>query len=203
LTYETINNFNTPNFFANKNPTMYYVLMSGHNKWSKIKHKKGAEDAKKSKLFSVLAKQITTESRLAKGNSDSPSLKTAIEKAKASNMPAQNIQRAVDKGIGIGSGTMEEIVCEAYGPGGIGIIIEATTDNKNRTIQEIKHLLSKQGTALATQGSVAWAFQKDIEGGWLATINIPLSEEDDNKLEEILSALAEQGDIEEIYTNKQ
>lgn len=175
--------------------------MSGHNKWSKIKHKKGAEDAKKSKVFSVLARQIATESRLAKGDKNSPSLRVAIEKAKAANMPSDNIERAINKGAGIGTGAIEEVVCEAYGPGGVGIIIEATTDSKNRTIQEIKHLLSKEGSSLAGQGSVTWAFQKSQEEGWIPTTKIPLGEDDKNKLNEIVSALEEHNDVEEVYTN--
>ncbi|MFA5987103.1 MAG: YebC/PmpR family DNA-binding transcriptional regulator [Candidatus Paceibacterota bacterium] len=174
--------------------------MSGHNKWSQIKHKKGAEDAKKSKAFSALVKMITIESRSCGGNKNSPGLKTAIEKAKASNMPADNIERAIKKGVGLGAGSMEEVVCEAYGPGGVGIIIEATTDNKNRTVPEIRHILDKNGANMGAQGSVAWAFQKSNEG-WTPTTVIPLSEEDRNKLESILEALSDYEEIEEVYTN--
>ncbi len=174
--------------------------MSGHNKWSQIKHKKGIEDAKKSKLFSGLVKQITIESRLSGGNKNAPSLKAAIEKAKAANMPSDNIERAIKKGVGLGAGSMEEILCEAYGPGGVGIIIEATTDNKNRTIQEIKHLLSENGASLANQGSVTWAFQKSEEG-FIPTTKIPLGDEDKQKLENLTSELENYEEIENIYTN--
>jgi YebC/PmpR family DNA-binding regulatory protein len=174
--------------------------MSGHNKFSKIKHKKGAEDAKKSKLFSVLVKQITIESRLAKGDKNSAGLRIAIEKARASNMPSDNIDRAVAKGAGVGAGSMEEIVCEAYGPGGVGIIIEGITDSKNRTINEIKFLLSENGASLGSQGSVVWAFQKSNEG-WVPTTKLPLSPEDKEKLEELIAELEENPDIENVYTN--
>lgn len=174
--------------------------MSGHNKFSKIKHKKGAEDAKKSKLFSVLVKQLTIESRAAKGDKNSSGLRIAIEKAKAANMPNENIERAIAKGAGVGSGSMEEILFEAYGPGGVGLILEGITDSKNRTINEIKFLLSENGASLGSQGSVVWAFQKGPDG-WTPTTKIPLSGEDIEKLEELIAELEENSDIENIFTN--
>jgi len=174
--------------------------MSGHNKFSKIKHKKGAEDAKKSKLFSVLVKQITQESRLAKGDKNSAGLRIAVEKARASNMPGENIDRAIAKGAGVGAGSMEEILCEAYGPGGVGIIIEGITDNKNRTINEVKFLLSENECSLGGQGSVVWAFGK-IDGEWAPNVKIPLTLEDKEKLDSLISELEENPDIENIYTN--
>jgi YebC/PmpR family DNA-binding regulatory protein len=174
--------------------------MSGHNKFSKIKHKKGAMDAKKSKVFSVLVKQIATESRIAKGDKNSPGLRVAIEKARAANMPLDNIERAIAKGAGLGEGKMEEFLCEAYGPGGVAIIIEGTTDSKNRTINEIKFTLSEHGGSLGTQGSVVWAFQK-IDGVFEPTMRLPLSAEDKEKLSALLEELDESADIEDIYTN--
>ena len=119
--------------------------MSGHNKWSKIKHKKAATDAQKSKIFSKHAQIISIESRSANGDINSPSLKAAIERAKKDSMPATNIDRAVKKGIGGEAGLLEKVTYEAYGPGGTALIIEGVTDNRNRTAAEIKHLLSKQG----------------------------------------------------------
>ncbi|MDO8493297.1 MAG: YebC/PmpR family DNA-binding transcriptional regulator [bacterium] len=174
--------------------------MSGHNKFSKIKHKKGALDAKKSKVFSVLGKQIATESRLAKGDKNSPGLRVAIEKARAVNMPLDNIERAVAKGAGLGAGQMEEFLCEAYGPGGVAIIIEGTTDSKNRTINEIKFTLSEHGASLGTQGSVVWAFKK-VEGIFEPTMRLPLSDGDKGMLTALIEELEESVDVENVYTN--
>ncbi len=115
--------------------------MSGHNRWSQIKHKKGITDAKKSKIFSKLVRFISVEAKLS-GGKDSPGLRTAIEKAKKVNMPGDVIERAVKKASEAGT-HMERVTYEAYGPGGVGIIIETLTDNKNRTVQDIKHILTK------------------------------------------------------------
>ena len=174
--------------------------MSGHNKFSKIKHQKAASDAKKSKVFSALTKQIAVESRLSKGDRNSSGLRIAIEKARAANMPGDNIERAIAKGAGLGAGSMEDIVCEAYGPGGVAIIIVGTTDSKNRTINEIKFLLSENEASLGSQGSVVWAFQKTNEG-YIPTTKLPLSAEDKEKLETLIGELEENPDIEDIYTN--
>ena len=174
--------------------------MSGHNKFSKIKRQKGITDAKRSKLFSQLVKQIITESRLAKGDKNSAGVKTAVEKARAANMPSDNIDRAISKGAGIGAGSMEEILCEAYGPGGVGIIIEGVTDNKNRTINEIKFILSENNANLAGQGAVVWAFAKK-DGAWEATMKLPMTEGDRETLDEIIATLEDNPDIENIYTN--
>ncbi|MBI3632341.1 MAG: YebC/PmpR family DNA-binding transcriptional regulator [Candidatus Vogelbacteria bacterium] len=174
--------------------------MSGHNKFSKIKRQKGIEDAKKSKVFSVLVKQLTNESHISKGDRNSSGLRIAIDKAKAANMPGDNIDRAIAKGAGIGAGSMEEILCEAYGPGGVAIIIEGITDSKNRTINEIKFLLSEHTASLGPQGSVVWAFQK-TQGGWIPTTKLTLSDEDKAKLEGLIVELEENPDIENVYTN--
>ncbi|MEK7175456.1 MAG: YebC/PmpR family DNA-binding transcriptional regulator, partial [Patescibacteria group bacterium] len=119
--------------------------MSGHSKWSTIKHKKELTDAKKSKIFSKLVRFISVEAKLA-GGKESPGLRAAIEKAKKVNMPAENIERAIKK-ANESSANMENISYEAYGPGGVGIIIETLTDNKNRTAQDIKFILSKNNLA--------------------------------------------------------
>src|SRR3989344_606369 len=121
--------------------------MSGHNKWSKIKNKKAVTDAYKAKVFSKLVRFITVESKKAKGDVNSPRLRTAIEKAKVENVPSDNIERAVKKGAGADAGEMEQITYEAYGPGGCALIIEALTDNRNKAAQEIKHILTKNGYA--------------------------------------------------------
>jgi YebC/PmpR family DNA-binding regulatory protein len=174
--------------------------MSGHNKWSKIKNKKGAEDAKKSKIFAMLAKKITVESRLAKGDKNSPSLRKAIEKAREANMPNDKIDNAVAKGTGVGGAEMTEVRYEAYGPGGAAIIIEGITDNKNRTGPEIKHLITKTGGTFGAEGSVVWAFDK-VEGEWIAKMPMDISDNDKSALENLLEEVDNHDDVENIYTN--
>lgn len=175
--------------------------MSGHNKWSQIKHKKGAADKAKSNVWGKLAKRIIVESKLANGDVTSPTLRTMIEKAKKENMPKDNIERAVAKGISADAGSMESIMYETYGPGGSAILIATVTDSKNRTAQEIKHLLSKNGLSLASQGSAMWAFQKDQEGGFTAATTVPLSESDNEALMKILEEIDAHDDVEDVYTN--
>ena len=136
--------------------------MSGHSKWSTIKHKKGAADAKRGRLFTKLIREITMSARLGGGSADSnPRLRKAIDDAKAVNMPADNIKRAVQRGTGELPGvTYEEVTFEGYGPGGVAILIEAMTDNKNRTLPEIRTIFSKHGGNLGESGSVKFLFQK-------------------------------------------
>jgi YebC/PmpR family DNA-binding regulatory protein len=174
--------------------------MSGHNKWSKIKHKKAVTDAKKSKIFSKLIRAITAESKKCGGDTNSPSLRAAIEKAKEANMPADNIDRAVKKGASNEAGSMESITYETYGPGGTAIIVEALTDNRNKASAEIKHILSKNGFALAAIGSATWAFERS-EGGWEPKTTVPLTEEDGQKLEELIDELEENDEVQEVFTN--
>jgi YebC/PmpR family DNA-binding regulatory protein len=173
--------------------------MSGHNKWSQIKRKKAVTDAQKSKIFSKLARLIVAQARIAKGDTNSPILRTVIEKARKANMPIDNIERAVKKAAEP-SAQMEAIVYEAYGPGGVGIVIEALTDNKNRIVQEIKHILSKNEASLAGIGSVTWAFNKSKEG-WTPQTLVPLSDEDLHKLDKLVDELEENDDVQEVYTN--
>jgi YebC/PmpR family DNA-binding regulatory protein len=174
--------------------------MSGHNKWSKIKRQKGASDAAKSNIWGKIAKRIAVESKLAGGDVNSPTLRTMIDKAKKENMPKENIERAIAKGTATDAALLESITYETYGPGGAAIVIEALTDNRNRTAQEIKHLLSKNGLALAAPGSALWAFEKTHEGYTPKTM-VPISEDDDKKLMEIMEAIDEHDDVEEVYTN--
>src|SRR3989338_5400669 len=134
--------------------------MGGHNKWSQIKHHKGAADAAKSNVWGKLSRRITVESKKCGGDVTLPSLRAIIEKAKSTNMPKDGIDRAVAKGISADAGSLESISYETYGPGGAAILIEALTDSRNRTAQEIKHLLSENGLSLASPGSAAWAFEK-------------------------------------------
>ncbi len=173
--------------------------MSGHNKWSKIKHKKAASDGQKSKIFSKHASLIAVESRKAKGNLASPSLIAVIERAKKDSMPKENIDRAVAKGAGADGASLSEVLYETYGPGGIAMLIAAVTDNPNRTTPEIKHLLSKNGYQLGGQGSSLWAFTKTAEG-YTPNMVATLTNEDDEKLGSLIEALEEHDDVQDIYT---
>ncbi|MGM0427476.1 MAG: YebC/PmpR family DNA-binding transcriptional regulator [Thermodesulfobacteriota bacterium] len=136
--------------------------MSGHSKWSSIKHKKGAADAKRGKIFTKLIKEITVAARMGGGDPDgNPRLRTAIAAAKAENMPKENIDRAVKKGTGELEGvSYEETNYEGYGPGGVAVLIECLTDNKNRTVADVKHLFERYGGNLGEPGCVAWMFEK-------------------------------------------
>jgi YebC/PmpR family DNA-binding regulatory protein len=136
--------------------------MSGHSKWHTIKHKKGAADAKRGKVFTRIIKELTVAARSGGGDPDAnPRLRTIIAEAKAVNMPADNIKRAIQRGTGELPGvSYEEVTYEGYGPGGAALIIEVLTDNKNRTVGEIRHLLGKHGGNLGEANSVAWMFDK-------------------------------------------
>jgi YebC/PmpR family DNA-binding regulatory protein len=136
--------------------------MSGHNKWSTIKHKKGAADAKRSKLFSKLIKEITVSARMGGGDLEgNPRLRTAVNAARAANMPKDNISNAIKRGTGeIAGVSYEEIVYEGYGPGGVAVMLEALTDNRNRTVSEIRHIFDKYNGSLGESGCVAWMFDK-------------------------------------------
>ena len=136
--------------------------MSGHSKWSTIKRKKGAADAKRGKIFTTIIKEITISARLGGGDeAANPRLRQAIAKAKSANMPADNIKRAIKKGTGELPGvSYEEAVYEGYGPAGVAIMMEVLTDNKKRTVAEIRHLMTKYGGNLGENGSVAWMFDK-------------------------------------------
>jgi YebC/PmpR family DNA-binding regulatory protein len=136
--------------------------MSGHSKWSTIKRKKGALDAKRGKIFTKLIRELQTAARIGGGDPDSnPRLRLAIDRAKAANMPKDNIQRAIQKGIGGGEGdSFEEAIYEGYGPGGTAILIETLSDNKNRTVGDVRHVLAKNGGNLGASGCVAYLFEK-------------------------------------------
>ena len=174
--------------------------MSGHNKFSKIKHLKAKNDAQKSKHFGKLVRLITVEAKKAKGNVASPGLAAAIDKARKENMPNDTIDRAVKKAATDTSSTMEQIIYETYGPGGIAILIEALTDNRNKAAQEIKHILSKNGYELASPGSASWAFQKTHEG-WTPTTTMPLEDSDIETLSNLVEELEANEDIQEVFTN--
>lgn len=174
--------------------------MAGHNKWAQIKRQKGANDSSKAVLWGKLGKRIAVESKKAGGDVSAANLRTIIETAKKTNMPKDTIERAVAKGISADAQSLDAITYETYGPGGAAIIIDTLTDSRNRTAQEIKHLLSEAGLALATPGSASWAFEKTGEG-WEAKTMVPLSEEDNEKLLKILEIIDDHGDVEAVFTN--
>ena len=136
--------------------------MSGHNKWSTIKHKKGALDAKRGKIFSRLIKEISIAARMGGGDAEgNPRLRTAVNAARAANMPKDNIERAIKRGTGeIAGVSYEEVTYEGYGPGGVAVLLEALTDNKNRTVADIRHIFEKHSGNLGESGCVAWIFEK-------------------------------------------
>jgi len=136
--------------------------MSGHSKWSTIKRKKGALDAKRGKIFGKLAKEVTVAARIGGGDpSGNPRLRAAIAAAKAENMPNDNITRAIRRGSGEGGGAaLEELFLEGYGPAGVALMVETLTDNKNRTVSDVRHLITKYGGSLGEPGCVAWMFDK-------------------------------------------
>jgi YebC/PmpR family DNA-binding regulatory protein len=177
-------------------------VMSGHSKWASIKHKKSATDAKRGKIFSKLIKEITVAARLGGGDpAANPRLRTVILKAKEVNMPADNIKRAIQKGTGELPGvSYEEIVYEGYGPGGVAVMVEVLTDNKNRAVSEIRHIFSKHNGNLGESGCVSWIF--DNRG----LIAIEKDKADEDRLMELaLEAGAEdvsdQGDSFELTTD--
>src|SRR5664280_2765978 len=135
--------------------------MSGHSKWATIKHKKGALDAKRGKIFTRLIKEITMAAKQGGDAEKNPRLRSAVAAAKAENMPADNIKRAIQRGTGeLEGAAYEEVTSEAYGPGGVAVIVEATTDNRNRTVSEVRHGFSKNGGNLGESNSVSWMFSK-------------------------------------------
>lgn len=159
-------------------------------------------------MFSKLSKVIEIAAKKGADPKTNISLKTAIDNARSFNMPTVNIERAVKKGSGSGEGAsaLEEVVYEAYGSGGVAIIITAVTDSKNRTVSEIKHILDLHGASLSGVGSVKWMFEAKFENGemkWHPKQTIQLSEEDEAKLSALFSDLDEQEDISEVFTNSQ
>jgi YebC/PmpR family DNA-binding regulatory protein len=174
--------------------------MSGHNKWSKIKHKKAATDSQRSRLFSKHSRLITMESRQANGDVNSPSLAAAIERAKKESMPKENIDRAVAKGRDQEGSALQAVMFEAFGPGGVAMLITAVTDNNNRTAPEIKNIFTKAGLQIGSPGSAAWAFTKTADG-YSPNTPTELGDEDGEKLANLIESLEEQDDVQDIYTS--
>lgn len=174
--------------------------MAGHNKWAQIKRQKGANDAAKSNAWGKLGKRISVESKKANGDIGAPNLRSAVELAKKANMPKDTIDRAIAKGTSADAVSLETVTYETYGPGGAAIVIDALTDSRNRTAQEMKHLLSEAGLALASPGSALWAFDKTAEG-YAPKSTVPLSDADNEALLKILEKIDAHDDVEEVYTN--
>jgi len=175
--------------------------MSGHNKWSKIKHKKEATDGKKSQVFSRHAKLITVASKAAGGDVTDPAVRAAIDNAKADSMPKDNIERAVARGADKDAASLESITYEFYGPAGIAFMVETLTDNRNRTAQEIKHILSRRGFSLGEPGSAAWAFTKTgVE--WIPNSTMELPESDEDSYDALIDDIKDQDDVQDVFSNK-
>ena len=170
--------------------------MSGHSKWATIRRKKGALDAKRGKLFTKLIKELTIAAREGGGDpGGNPRLRLAVDNAKAANMPADNIERAIKKATGELEGTIiSELTYEGYGPGGVALLVEVATDNKNRTVAEVRHIFSKNGGNMGESGSVAWMFEKK------GLISLPTQgKSEDDILEIALNAGAEDMRTEDEY----
>ncbi|MEM7080671.1 MAG: YebC/PmpR family DNA-binding transcriptional regulator [Pseudomonadota bacterium] len=167
--------------------------MAGHSKWANIKHRKAAQDKKRGKLYTKLIREITVAARMGGGDvADNPRLRAAVDKALGANMPKDTIDRAVQRGAGGGEGSdVEELVYEGYGPNGIAILVEAMTDNRNRTVAEVRHAFSKYGGKLGTDGSVAYLFNRQ------GVINFAPGADEEQIMEVALEAGAEDIDSED------
>lgn len=174
--------------------------MSGHNKWQQIKHQKGATDQKRAKVFSKLLRVITIAARDEQNPDFNPRLRSAIEQAVQAQVPKDNIERAI-KRAGETVGQLDELTLEAYGPGGAALIIEAATDNKNRTIPEVKKVLNDHNGKWGETGSVRWAFESSAEGGWTAKFSQELSDGDKKTLSFLVEALENHDDVQNVFTN--
>lgn len=183
--------------------------MSGHNRWSQIKARKGSADQKRGQLFSKLLKAISIAAKQEPNPNFNPRLRSVVEKAKENNVPNENIERAISKASQ--EKDLEELTLEAYGPEKTAMIIEVITDNRNRTIGEIRNLLAENGAKMADQGSVLWAFDPPAGGAaggtaggsgeWKAKFPQPISEDAKQKLQTLVSKLEEHEDVQRVVTN--
>ncbi|MEX2033228.1 MAG: YebC/PmpR family DNA-binding transcriptional regulator [Candidatus Colwellbacteria bacterium] len=171
--------------------------MAGHSKWKQIKHKKATTDEKRAKLFSKLANIITIAARDGADPQFNPTLRSAIETARKNQMPQANTERAIKRATE--KGTLEILLIEAYGPEGVGILVEAVTDNHNRTINEIKSLFKDHHTKLATPGSLLWSFEKGADG-YKAKFAPAVSEAVRERIHNLVEKLEERDDVKKVYT---
>ena len=174
--------------------------MAGHSKWANIKHRKARQDASRGKIWTKVIREITVAAKGGPDPDDNPRLRLALDKVNAANMPKDNIKRAIEKGSGTGeTGSLEEIVLEGYGPGGVAILVEAMSDNRNRTVSDVRHAFSKFGGNLGTDGSVSYLFNK------LGIIHISKDFSEEDLLEVVLDAgaedLVDEGDYFEVITS--
>ena len=174
--------------------------MAGHSKWANIKHRKARQDASRGKIWTKVIREITVAAKGGPDPDDNPRLRLALDKANAANMPKDNIKRAIEKGSGTGeTGALEEIVFEGYGPGGVAILVEAMSDNRNRTVSDVRHAFSKFGGNLGTDGSVSYLFNK------LGILHISKAFSEEDLLEVVLDAgaedLVDEGDYFEVITS--
>lgn len=174
--------------------------MSGHSHWSGIKHKKALTDAKRSKSFSKLLKAISAAARTEPNIEFNPRLRTAVAKAREAQVPADTIQRSIDKAAS-SADNLEEMLFEAYGPSGVALLVEVMTDNRNRAIAEVKSTLNKNSGKIASPGSVLWAFTKAEDGTWSPQFPQEVAESDAENLEKLIDALEGLEDVQEITTN--
>ncbi len=175
--------------------------MAGHSKWSNIKNKKAATDQKKGKIFSKLSRNIRVAVR--EGGSDPGSnvnLRLWLDKAREANMPKDNVQRAIDAGLGKGvNGSLQETSYEGFGPGGVGILIVSFTDNKNRTTAEVRNILQHSGGSLGSPGSTKYMFERSAQGKYQPTLALPLDDQQKKSLLSMAEELLELEDIEAVY----
>ncbi|HVO28382.1 MAG TPA: YebC/PmpR family DNA-binding transcriptional regulator [Candidatus Paceibacterota bacterium] len=173
--------------------------MSGHSHWAGIKHKKEITDQKRGKIFSKLLSAISAAARSEPNPDFNPRLRTAVTKAKDAGVPQENIERAIKRASEADEG-LEELTFEAYGPGGIALLVEAISNNRNRTVQEVKTILRDHGGKWAESGSVQWAFEKTADG-WAAKFPQEIPDADAPKLAALVDALEDNDDIQEVFTN--
>ena len=176
--------------------------MSGHSHWSGIKHKKEITDQKRGKIFSKILAAISAAARTEADPNFNPRLRTMVVKAKEAGVPHDHIDRAIKRAAETAE-NLEELLFEAYGPGGIAILIEAVSDNRNRAVQEVKLVLKEHNGKWAESGSVRWGFEHASDGSWQAKFPQEISEEDAVKLGKLVDALEDNDDVHTIYTNAQ
>ena len=168
--------------------------MAGHSKWANIKHRKARQDASRGKIWTKVIREITVAAKGGPDPADNPRLRLALDKANAANMPKDTIKRAIQKGSGTGEmGVLEELIFEGYGPNGVAILVETMTDNRNRTVADVRHAFTKFGGNMGTDGSVAYLFNK------LGVIHVDLSHEEDQIMEIALDAGADDFSIQDDY----